>query len=336
MKDEKWFQDILNEVKFGEGFPMASFYYHPLYRVGVGKDTNLDYTFGKKRKLPLKNLRKFKYFKFQAPFPTDSVIFFQPGRKRLIISSQKEGKVLKISVSPEQLSLLQGEIKELTFQNQSEFSPHSVKLLGHGPNWIMTSFCSNLDSVAQMPILELHDLVMGPMVKFYKSHGIEKILLSQWLIEAKKRAVGHPSQELVQKLISRLEAGPDFELLRGRLHFDLHQGNVLRDGDQVVIIDWEVSHPGLLLVDYFDFYRRFMKKEKMPPEQIVSSLRNSSFFEKYSTWLKLFNAEAPKGSESTLPILYATERSLIYFDKWKENRLQDKKGFEYQILSTFS
>ena len=258
MKNEKWFKDILAEVKFGEGFPMASFYFHPLYRVGVGRDTNLDYTFGRNHKKPWKNLRKFKYFKFNAPFPTDSVIFFQPGRKRLIISSQKEGKVLKISVSPEQLSLLEGEIKELTFQNQSEFAPHSVKLLDYGPNWIMTSFCSNLDSVAGMPILELHDLVMPPMTKFYKAHGVHKIRLTEWIKEAKLRAQGHPNIDLINKLISKIEEGPDFELLKGQLHFDLHHGNVLRDSSQLVIIDWEVSHPGLLLIAYFDFFRRFV------------------------------------------------------------------------------
>jgi len=331
VKNEKWFKDILSSVKFGEGFPIAKFYYHPLYRVGVGKNSDLDYIFGRNRKLPLKNLRKFKFFRFEAPFPTDSVIFFQSGRKRLIIASQKEGKVLKVSVSPEQLSLLEGEIKELKHQNQSEFASHSVKLLDHGTNWIMTSFCSNRDSVVGMPILELHELVMGPMTKFYSSHDWKKVSLKEWLIEAKKRAKGHPSILLIQKVISQLEQGPDFELINGQLHFDLHQGNVLRDKDHLVIIDWEVSHSGLLIVDYFDFYRRLVKEERISTKDLSHGHVLQDFYSGFQDWLKLFGINLPAGHEKAILRLYSLERTLIYFEKWNENRLDDKAGFEFKV-----
>ncbi|MFA5583986.1 MAG: phosphotransferase, partial [Bacteriovoracaceae bacterium] len=269
MKNEKWLQEILSTVKFGDGFPKTKFHYHPIYHVGVGPDTNLDYTFGKKRKIPWKNLRKLKYFSLSAPFPSDSVIFFQPSRERLIISSHKERKVLKISTSKPQLVLLEGEIAELTHQNQSEFAEHSVKLLGYGANWLMTSFCSNLDSLTDMPILDLHCLIIEPMTKFYRSHPLEKFLLSDWLKGVELRMKDHPHSEQIRKAVDKIRSSGEITLLKGKLHFDLHQGNVLRDGDQVVIIDWEVSHPGLLIIDYFDFFRRYVNKEKLEVSNFV-------------------------------------------------------------------
>lgn len=319
--------DILSEVRFAQGFPMTRFFYHPLYKVGVGKYSNLDYIFGKDRSIPFKNLRKFKFFTFKAPFPEDSVIFFQPERKRLIIASRNEGKVLKISVSPGQLSLLAGEIKELSHQNNSDFSAHSVKILDHGKNWILTSFCSNLDSVAKMDILQLHDLLMEPMAKYYRCHRLEKLSLHQWLEEVKSRALGHPSSTIVEKLISRIQSSSDLELLKGQIHFDLHQGNVLRAKDQLTIIDWEVTQRGLLLVDYFDFFRRHSNKTKS-----IDSLK--MFYKKYQSWMKQFEIVVPDDLELLTLDLYALERALLYWEKWKEDRFSDKKGFEYKIANT--
>lgn len=344
MKNEKWFKQLLSDIKFGDGFPMAKFNYHPLYKVGVGSDTNLDYTFGKNRKLPLKNLRKFKYFKFEAPFPPDSVIFFQPSRQRLIITSQKEGKVLKITLSDFQLALKDGEVKLLKHLERSDFAPHSVNLLEEGSNWIVTSFCSNRDSLLNINNVETYlmkhmdPLIMGPMEKFYRANEIKKIQLSDYILSAKKRMSGHPDEVLLSKLINEVSKEADIEILHGQLHFDLHAGNILKDEDQVVIIDWEVTHPGLILIDYFDFYRRYLNKNKFEQKLFSSFMRGegkmsenlADFYAKYENWLKPFEVKAPH--PRLIFLLYSLERTLMYWDKWKENRLKDKKGLEFKVI----
>lgn len=293
--------------------------------------TNLDFTFGTNRKFPLKNLRKLKFFSIEAPFPDDSVIFFQPSRQRLIVASEREGKVFKISTSEFQLALKDGEVKLLKHLEKSEFAPHSAKLLAEGSNWIVTSFCSNRDSLLNIPNVEeylmenMDTLIMGPMAKFYRAHEIQKIKISDYVQSANKRATGHPAESTLLHFMAKLQS-EDVELLHGQLHFDLHAGNILKDGNQVTIIDWEVTQPGLILVDYFDFYRRYLNKTKdESPERL------NSFHAKYKNWLKSFGVEATSPELSMK--LYALERTLIYWDKWKENRLADKRGLELKIMS---
>ncbi len=332
MKNEKWLTEILSNLGYWQELPKARFRFNPLYRVGTGRSTNLDYTFGTKRKFPLKNLRKLKFFSIDAPFPDDSVIFFQPSRQRLIVASEREGKVFKISTSEFQLALKDGEVKLLNHLEKSEFAPHSAKLLAEGSNWIVTSFCSNKDSLLNMVDVEeylmehMDYLIMGPMAKFYRAHELKKIKISDYLAFAKARAAGHPEEKLILGFIEKLKTEKDLELLHGQCHFDLHAGNILKDGNKVTIIDWEVTQPGLILVDYFDFYRRYLNKTK---DQ--SSERLATFHGKYQKWLIPFGAEATS-PELTMN-LYALERTLMYWDKWKENRLKDKKGLEFKIIN---
>lgn len=331
MKNDKWLTEILSNLGYWQELPKTKFRFNPLYRVGTGRSTNLDFTFGTQRKFPLKNLRKLKFFSIEAPFPDDSVIFFQPSRQRLIIASKKEGKVFKISTSPFQLALKDGEVKLLKHLEKSEFAPHSAKLLAEGSNWIVTSFCSNRDSLLNLSNVEeylmehMDSLIMGPMAKFYRAHELKKIKFTDYVEAAKKRAAGHPGEDSILKFIGKLGSS-DVELLHGQLHFDLHAGNILKDGNEVTIIDWEVTHPGLILVDYFDFYRRYLNKTKdQNPEKLAT------FHAKYQNWLKPFGVEATS-AELTLK-LYALERTLMYWDKWKQNRLNDKKSLEFKIIN---
>lgn len=332
MKNDKWLTEILSNLGYWQELPKAKFRFNPLYRVGTGRSTNLDFTFGTHRKFPLKNLRKLKYFSIEAPFPDDSVIFFQPTRQRLIVASESEGKVFKISTSEFQLALKDGEVKLLKHLEKSEFAPHTAKLLAEGSNWIVTSFCSNRDSLLNIPNVEeylmehMDYLIMGPMAKFYRAHELKKIKLSDYLAHAKVRASGHPGESTILNFISKLENVKEIELLHGQLHFDLHAGNILKDGNQVTIIDWEVTQPGLILVDYFDFYRRYLNKTKdQSPERL------NTFHAKYQKWLRPFGVEATSAELSMK--LYALERTLMYWDKWKQNRLNDKKSLEFKIIN---
>ena len=344
MKNEKWLKELLSNLNYWQGRPLSTFYFHPLYRVGVGRNTNLDFIFGEKRKLPLKNLRKFKYFSIEAPFPDDSVIFFQPSRQRIIVASQRENKVFKISTSPFQLALRDAEISLLKKLETSEFAPHSAKLLEVGPNWIVTSFCSNKDSLLNIPDREEYlmkhgdPLIMDPMAKFYQFQDPEMVSLSDWVASARNRAKGHPSEESLLRCLDKIGTS-DLILLKSLLHFDLHAGNILKEQQNVVIIDWEVCHRGLVLVDYLDFYRRFLNKNKKEQVEFFkfmsgngeSPLNLKTFHEKFESWLEKFNLQAPDPKLAFL--LYALERTLIYWDKWQQNRLADTKGLECKIIN---
>lgn len=346
MKNDQWLRDILGNLNYWQGRPLVRFHYNPLYRVGVGKKSKLDFIFGNKRKAPLKNLRKFRYFSIEAPFPEDSIIFFQPTRERLIIASPSEGKVFKISTSSFQLALRDNEISLLKHLEKSEFAPHSAKLLEVGPNWIVTSFCSNEDSLLNLPDLDLtlmktmDPLIMDPMAKFYKAYSPERVKLSDWLDKAVIRSEGHPEHEKLLRVISHLRSeNKNDEVLRGQLHLDLHAGNILKAGEQVVVIDFEVTHPGLILIDYFDFYRRYLNKTKKEQKSFFTFLARKgkpsaelqAFYSKYQQWLKQFSVEA---TELDMVFkIYALERVLIYWDKWKDNRLKDKKGLEFKVIN---
>lgn len=344
MKNEPWFKEILSNMEYWKDLPLSTFYYHPLYKVGVGKETNLDYTFGKKRKLPLKNLRKFKFFTFQAQFPEDSVIFLQPSRQRIIISSQKHNRVYKISTSPSQLSLKDAEIDLLKDLEKSEFAPHSAKLVDYGDNWIVTTFCPNRDSVnyktdKEKYLLDHSDtLIMEPMAKFYRSRGLQKLNIIQWKEEVRAKLKNHP---LEQQLVTKIDKiKNDFHVLKSQIHLDLHSGNFLIDNDHVTIIDWEISHPGLVLIDFFDFYRRFLNKDKFEKKLFSEYLKGKKpasgnllvFYNKYKKWLKQFDIQAE--DLRFIILLYSLERTAIYWEKWKENRLSDQKGFEKIIIDS--
>ena len=344
MKNEKWLKEILANLNYWQDCPLSTFYYHPLYRVGVGKSTNLDFVFGEKRKLPLKNLRKFSYFSIKAPFPDDAVIFFQPSRQRMIVASKRENKVFKISTSSFQLALRDAEISLLKKLETSEFAPHSAKLLEVGSNWIVTSFCSNKDSLLNKSNVEKYllknadPLIMNPMARFYRSQGTEKVHLNEWVKSARVRASGHPSESHILQCLDKIEAS-EVVLLRSLLHFDLHAGNVLKDCDNVVIIDWEVSHPGLVLVDYFDFYRRYLNKNKDEQKLFFAFFKGegdvppllAEFYKKFEKWGQQFQVPVPE--VKLVFWLYALERTLIYWDKWKQDRVSDRKGLESKIIN---
>lgn len=194
-----------------------------------------------------------------------------------------------------QLKLLKGEITLLKFLQDTSFKTHTANLIDYGDKWIITSFCSNRDSLLQekVPVAYLlenmHELIMEPMAKFYQTHNPQVLTLEEWLQEAKLRMSGHPNSELLNKLIAAIQKemkGPDeLKLLLVQLHFDLHAENILRDRDLISVIDWEVTTKGLALIDFFDFYRRYLKTDRREAATSTSILKRK---EKLRRSLSLF------------------------------------------------
>lgn len=363
MKNEQWFQEVIHSLKeikssYWKGFEESTFHFSPLYRVAIGADgaSNIPYLFGRsvwgRWRNHFKNLRSLKSFSFKAPLPSDSIIFLQQKRKRFIIVSRKENLALKISVSEDQLSLLKFEVELMSFMNQSAFSQYSIKLLDHGTNWIINSFAPNRDALINKTDPELfllkhiNHVAMDPMGKFYEARGIEKLDIQEWLQEARKRAEGHPRIDLIEKVIKHIEIErqklPHFQLLKVQLHMDLHARNILFDQGDVRFIDWEVTTRGLAIVDYFDFYRRILKKDKNELVEFLSFLKGEGdkthlfkqFGKDLKEWHLRLGVNLSEDYELIFILLYSLERTLIYFEKWGENRLKDKKGFEFLIANT--
>lgn len=294
-------------------------------------------------------MRKFKRFAFKAKLPSDSIVFIQPSRQRFIVVSRKENIALKISVSEGQLVLLKPEVELLKFMNASEFAPYSYKLLDFGRNWIITSFASNRDALVNLRkpefylLQNINSLVMIPMAKFYQASGAKLVSLEDWLLKAKLRQIGHPHIEMTNKLIKAIETEgkkwTEFRLLEVQLHFDLHAKNILCDKGQVIFIDWEVTTRGLALIDYFDFYRRILKKDQDECKRFLDYLKKGknqttyfyNFFHQMIFWFQSFNNYLIPEQYRLISYLYALERTLIYFEKWGEDRLNDSKGIEFLI-----
>lgn len=368
MKNNQWLSDILTDIEklkspVWQGYEKRKFFYHPLYRVGLSSRSTptLKALFGEDTHARIKNLagnlRKFDWIKapytsIEAALPEDSVIFFQEKRQRLIIASFSEKKVLKISTLEGQLKLLKGEITLLKFLQDTSFKTHTANLIDYGDKWIITSFCSNRDSLLQekVPVAYLlenmHELIMEPMAKFYQTHNPQVLTLEEWLQEAKLRMSGHPNSELLNKLIAAIQKemkGPDeLKLLLVQLHFDLHAENILRDRDLISVIDWEVTTKGLALIDFFDFYRRYLKTDRREGRNLYKYLKKEreapskleSFFKKFLNWQNDFDLKTTNDSMRLYFYLYALERTLIYYEKWGENRMADERGFEFKIAQS--
>src|SRR5690606_26630107 len=106
------------------------------------------------------------------------------------------------------------------------------------------------------------------------------------------------------------------------LHYDLHAGNVLRDGDQYSIIDWEGSPRGLVLIDGLDFYRRFAQKKRKRFSKVEEDI-----FKKFREWsAQHFDLYINEESKDLHFVIYAMERSMILWETRKVDRFQDKNG----------
>lgn len=336
-----------------------TFTFNSLYRVGMGPEGALSIPriFGASKSRRLlqfaENLRKVKkpFKSFEARLPADSVIFYRTDKKGLIVASPKKDLVLKIFLDKPHIPLLQDEIRTLEHLQTTEFAPFAAKLKSYGENWIVTNFSGNSKALQGMRNPEKYlienyvSLLLPAMNLFYKAHPWRVMSLQEWIASACARMSAHPSKDLLQKLVDRIEKESqkfsDYQVLEGSIHHDLHAGNILLDENQVTIIDWEGGTRGLILIDILDFSRRYINRHKMVGQQFWKFIAGkgelpnsvSTSFKNYANWSKeTFNAHVPKGSERLTIYIYVIERSLLLYEKRKVDRLKDKSSFEFKML----
>lgn len=350
----------------------TAFTFHPFYRVGVAEDSHehLEKVFGKSCLGRLKhysgNLARLDWPKFvgkkwRVPLPKDSIIFFKDDKEGVIVASHEKQIVLKLFFNPRAVDLLEKEIETLKSIMTTSFAPYSTQILAegttsNGARWFVSQFCSNTLSIKNHPFPErfllenFSHMIMPAMTEFYKAHPFEVTPIAKWIERAEERIQHHPSQAALEKLLTLIKNEarkfPAYEVLHAYIHHDLHAGNILLDEKQMVIIDWEGNVQGLVLVDIWDFSRRYLRAHKLAgflfslylrgivkrPPQLV---RKAMTF--YRKWMKEhFGAEVPKGSERLSMLLYVLERTLIIYELRGLNRLKDRKGFEAESLGVLS
>lgn len=351
---------------------ITAFAFHPLYRVGVARESfdHIEKLFGKSCWGRLKhysgNLARLDWpqyvgKKWQVPLPKDSIIFFKDDKEGVIVASHEKQIVLKLFFNPQSVELLEKEIETLKSIMETPFAPYSVQLLGegktsNGARWFVSQFCSNTLSIKNEPFPErfllkqFPHMIMPAMTEFYKAHPFEVQPLAQWLKSAEERINNHPAQGLLKKLIQAIKREeqkfPRYDVLHAHIHHDLHAGNILRDEKQMVIIDWEGNVRGLVLVDIWDFSRRYMRAHRLTRfmfwlylKGIVKGLPKlvKKSLDFYRQWMaENFLAQVPEGSERLSMLLYVLERTLIIYELRGLDRMKDKKGFEAQVMSSLS
>ena len=363
-------QAALSELasEFDSSLPETTFVFHPLYRVGVSEKSveNIEKIFGKSFLGRLRhysgNLKKMDWLKygrkkFVARLPSDSIIFFRSDKEGVIVASHEKQIAFKIFFDGPHIELLEEEIRTLKSFENTSFSPYVAKLLAdgrtrNGGRWLVTNFCSNSEALTSRPHHERYLLryfpmiVMPAMTQFYQSFSPRILSLERWLLETHYRIERHPSRKKLEVLIKKIaelsREFPDYEVVESRIHHDLHAGNILIDDNQTIIIDWEGSVRGLVLIDVFDFTRRFLQKSlwdkwhfslymrgivKEPPILIKRSLR---FYRNWS--LINFKINIAPGSARLTFMIYAVERALILHELRGLDRFKDRKGIESWIL----
>lgn len=365
-------QAALDELaqEYDPSLPKTNFKFHPLYRVGVSAESseNLKKIFGYSMLGRIRhysgNIFKLDWIKnsrliFSARIPSDSVIFFREDKEGLIIASLKREVVLKIFFSNKYINLLNQEIETLKRIKGTDFEAHTANLIfdgktSGGGRWLITKFYANTNSIKNRLFHEkyllqnLEKIVMPAMTSFYKNFEPQIQDLKDWIIEAKIRIQTHPEKSELVKLLSVIENEEvifsEYQLVKAIIHHDLHAGNILMNQNQAVIIDWEGAILGPVLIDVLDFSRRYIMRNKiikftffqflkgkcnLPPHLIGMSL---NFYRK---WMKdSFGATIPEGSEKLSFYVYTLERILILHELRNMNRVEDKSGFEAQILSS--
>jgi len=360
-------QDALNELApvLWPHAQVCSFSLHPLYGVGVTQDSiqKLPFVFGnsfvEKMKLGWRYFRKLKWlnkdpFSLKAILPKDAIIFFRSNKGGLLVVSHEQNLALKLFFTEEAKSLLEDEIKTLHFLGSTSFAPYTANLVKHGTSknggrWVATTFCENshplnLEADHDRYLLNHMDqMVMPIMTHFYKAYRVDALDLGQWLKLAHERAQKLNFMEDVKPLFKIIEKEslrfPMYKVLKGQIHHDIHAGNILRDEKRVVIIDWEGSTQGLILIDVFDFLRRVVTHQKSfwhflgsnvsAPQEVVG------IFKFYRQWAQEnFEVEIPDGSERLTLFVYVLERIFLLGEKRNINRLKDKSSFEYKAYQT--
>lgn len=351
MDRAQWLEKVriaLEEINLSSS--ESVFKLHPLYRAGISRNSRkgIEAIFGESYS-GLKNLRKLDWLtapSFRGKLPEDSVIFFRDDKEGLIAASYEKQFAFKIFFSEPYIGPLEAEIRTLKKIQETEFAQYAPKILNegrtaNGGRWLLTSFCPNRlnpqnKKLPEAYLLdELFPTILPALFKFYKGFNPEKIKLSDWLNEAEGRIKNHPEPDKLKILLNyiktQIEHYGDFEVIRSNIHHDIHSGNILMSERNITIIDWESEVRGLILVDIFDFWRRYIQKKKLPVLNPPKIIQNS--FDQYREWMKTnFDVAIPQEAFKLHAAIYALERALLLFEKRRVNRLKDLSGMEYKIL----
>lgn len=340
-------EEIYPEVNLDLG--SSAFPWNPTYQVAARAESQatIKHIFGESVLGRMKNFGRntFKlkkpFRKIEARFPQDAVIFYKPGRERLIMASKSRNLLLKLVVKKDQFVLFDEEVKLLKSLENTEFSSHVSQVVAGGitsneVRWIATTLGDNSESLQNFfgpeknLLKNAEDIILKPMAKFYQLNDLKRIKLHAWLELASVRVQNNPNRDQLLKFIEKINAYPDTDLLEGQLHFDLHAGNILFDGKKSTFIDWEVTHRGLILVDVYDAYRRVLNTSWWEERKFFKGVESENLRKLTESYHRVFNVS----SESKLNMmLYALERTLIYQEKWQANRLGQTKGIEYKIIN---
>ena len=332
----------------------SRFRYSRLYRVGMGEEAqdSIPLVFGDslfwRLKLNFKNLRKKASFKeVELKLPSDGLFFSREDKEGLIIVCPLQNFILKIFRDPPHIVLLEREIKTLKLIAGSPFEKDSSKYLSdgltsNGARWVMTDFRSNTQSLKNHANFEKnwfeisYSEIMPRMAEFYKLNSPVTYSVNVWLNKNKDRVLAHPEVAKLQKVLVEIEKLQDDSLLLDSInHYDLHTGNVLyAGGDKYSIIDWEGNYRSPVVIDAFDFLRRYLQKNRNELSRFETL--SDEVFKNYQSWLqKNFNLSVSMNSKKVHFLIYAVERTLFFWEIAKINRLEDKRAIEKFIIEKY-
>lgn len=302
------------------------------------------------------------FLKSPPPFvcraPRDAVVFFRPHKKGLILVSKDSDLVVKIFFQEEFSRLLKNETETLEYLKTTGFSKFLPIVRGSGEMegggfWQATHFYSNDLSLSSLRnknaflLRDIKDFVLSPMTEYYRAYPLRKVSFSQRLTELEKELSKAPFYPQVLPILETLKEEArslDFEVCIGQIHFDLHAGNMLWNGRDLRIIDFEGSTGGLIFLDAFDFYRRYMEGSSLESFRFWRSVKRGSplpphfkeFLTRVNRWLgtELGCGPIPEEGAMMMLKLYALERLWLLFKLKSMDRFSDINGFERRLLLT--
>lgn len=319
-----------------------------------GSSNSIERMFGRNTRYKI-FLKLRTYFKtnqsIKLPVPSDAIVVSKLEKYRVIIASAKYKIVLKLCLTPDNDHLINNEIESFEKLKKSEFRPHINEVLSHGMTdntvrWMAVSFNENYNSLSEISspetyLFENASKYLCLLKNFYEFNNPKKLSVEDWLQNARYYSLNHPSKEKLLKLLDKVEEQslnyPGIELIETQLHFDLHKGNILQS-KEITFIDWEMSTRGLMLVDMFDFYRRFIYTRAWEKFKFFLFMRGylktapsslKSFFIRANESLNLKSHQV--GTERLMTYIYVAERVILYHKFGEVDRLV-KKGFESDLL----
>lgn len=327
------------------------FSYSKLYRVGQGESASksIPLVFGDslywRLKHHLKNIRKSSPFKkISLRLPSDAVIFYRDDKEGIIAASPEHNFVLKIFRDPPHILLLNREIETLKKIKGSEFEKFSTTYFNdgttvNGARWVLTDFRGNENSLKNYTNFEKNWLdisyleIMPRMAEFYKLNDPTFITVEEWLEKTRDRIKSHPEVQRLGQGLDRVSSFHfSFEILTSINHYDLHTGNVLRNSkNDYSVIDWEGCYPGPVVIDAFDFLRRYLQKNRSEYSRFEKL--SEEIFLNYQEWVREhFSAGIAPQTKDVHFLIYAIERTLFFWEIAQINRLSDKRAVEKFIL----